>query len=228
MQTNVHIADGARELTIALHCNHRTGVEQFTKAGQGGALVTVALNGLSGVYRERFADPRAFFDLVAQAEREAGRTFDRVALIAFSAGFGGVREILNQPKAAERVDRLLMLDSIHAGYEADGIEPRKDQMAPFVRFARLAAEGKRRMAVTHSQVRPAGYASTTETADALAGALELRWRSASENLAPRLKLYRRCDRGRLTLLGFAGDTGEDHMQHLREMGVFLKLLSDGP
>ena len=43
----------------------------------------------------------------------------------------------------------------------------------FVRFARDAAEGKKEMVVTHSEVFPGTFASTTETADYLLGRLGL-------------------------------------------------------
>jgi hypothetical protein len=37
-----------------------------------------------------------------------------------------------------------------------------------------------------------------------------------------LRLYRRGRKGWLEILGFAGQTGEDHMAHLRSMGQFLR------
>ena len=77
-----------------------------------------------------------------------------------------LRQLLRQPAAFERIGTLVMADSIYCGYAGPVAERQVDPalMEGFLRYARLAADGKRRMLITHTRQVPEGYASTTETA----------------------------------------------------------------
>ncbi len=64
---------------------------------------------------------------------------------------------------------MLLLDGLHASYEPEGTVLAKggaiDSTAldVFVKFARAAVRGDKRFVVTHSEVFPGTFASTTET-----------------------------------------------------------------
>lgn len=89
----------------------------------------------------------------------------RVALLGFSESCHGVRNLLNSGDGA-RVDSVVAIDGIHTPYTgAKQVDP--NTMIPWAAFGRLAVKGERLMVVTHSQVVPPNYASTTETADYL-------------------------------------------------------------
>src|SRR5262249_14007560 len=60
-------------------------------------------DGLSGVYAQLFKDKKRFGQLLAEAEKKAGRKFTRVALSGWSAGYGAVGMILSQPDNAKKV-----------------------------------------------------------------------------------------------------------------------------
>lgn len=96
-------------------------------------------------------------------------------------------------------------------------------MASFLRFARLATEGKKRMVISHSRQIPEGYASTTETADYLIAQLHgQRIPAASEVWPNGLRELSRFARGDFEIIGFDGDAPEDHMRHLRAIGALLQ------
>ena len=148
----------------------------------------------------------------------------RVIISTFSAGFGGVRELLAVPEHFARIDGLILADSLYAGYSGDParrqIDPAK--MAGFRKLAAEAAAGRKTMVVTHSAQIPAGYASTTETADDLIAHLSGKAEAVDEDWGDGWRLKRRFAKGRFLVLGFAGDGPEDHMRHLRQLGAIWR------
>lgn len=233
-------AGQSRRLWLHLHGATATVEQAFARIGAPGVLVTLTLPGLSKVYADHFADPSVFDSLlreVAAAMRGAGAGPDwtpgELTVSSFSAGFGGVRQLLRQPAAFDRITTLVMADSIYCGYAEPAADRRVDPglMEGFVRFARLAAEGKKRMLITHSEQVPAGYASTTETADyllAAVGAQRAADPRAWDQDLHQLSIGRQ---GQFEVTGFAGREAADHLRHLRSLGAFLdrvRYLEAGP
>jgi len=146
--------------------------------------------------------------------------FGRVFVSSFSAGFGGVRELLALPEHFVRIDGLILADSLYAGYVGDPAQRRIDpaKMAGFRKFAAEAAAGRKTMIVTHSAQVPDSYASTTETADDLIKHAGGQAVADDADSGDGWRLKRRLARGRLLVLGFAGQGPEDHMRHLRRLG----------
>ena len=77
------------------------------------------------------------------------------------------------PEHFDRIDGLIMADSIYCGYTGDPKDHKVDPalMDGFRRFALEAAAGRKTFLVTHSALIPEGYASTAETADFLIDAV---------------------------------------------------------
>ncbi len=75
---------------------------------------------------------------------------------------------------------MLLLDGMHTSYVPEGTELAAGgqldttNLAAFAQFARAAVRGEKRFLVTHSEIFPGTYASTTETTDWLLSALRLR------------------------------------------------------
>ncbi len=215
---------------LHLHGAPATVEAGFAAIGAPGVLVNVTLPGLSKVYADHFAAPEVFGELlrateaVLRAERpERAWTAGALTVSSFSAGFGGVRQLLRQPEAAARIGTLVMADSIYCGYAGDPKERRVDPdlMAGFLAYARRAAAGEVRLLITHTEQVPEGYASTTETADylisQLGGARQVEDRAWSAKLRQTSRYQaRRCE-----IVGFAGAAADDHMQHLRGIGLLL-------
>lgn len=204
----------------------------FAEIGAPGVLVNLTLPGLSKVYADHFADGGVFPELLRELEVLLRRTspeqpwqIGRITVSSFSAGFGGVRQLLRQPAAFARIDALVMADSIYCGYAGDPARKQVDPelMSGFLRFARLAVEGKRRLVISHSRQIPEGYASTTETADYLIAELHAARAQAEPGEWPAgLRLLSRGAQGRFEVLGFDGEGPEDHLRHLRGIGALLR------
>lgn len=201
---------------------------EFAAADVRAVLITVNFPGLSAAYERPMSEPGRFAGILSEAMRrlvEQGRLpaearWRRVCVSSFSAGFGAVRALLRQDGCFDRIDALLLADTVYAGYaETDGVRrPDPAHMEPFRRFASLAVEGRKTVFVTHSYLVPGGYAGTHETADDLIASVGAsRVAGDDADAPPPLRVISRADAGCFHVRGCAGDTGEDHMQHLRNL-----------
>jgi hypothetical protein len=225
----------AVHLVVHLHGSAKVAEENLVRSGWDAVLVTVVLNGLSAVYAAQFAKPEAFAALLEEVPQQLRKLgvaeaprIARVTVTSFSAGFGGVRELLKSEDLYQRIDTLAMADSIHTGFAGAPALRRVDPgaMAGFLRFARDAAEGKKTLVLSHSQIKPETYASTTETADYLLAQLGGQREAVDEEWAEGLRCTSRFGRGRLSVFGFAGDTGPAHMKHLHYLWKLLAAAGD--
>jgi hypothetical protein len=193
----------------------------------------VNLGAGSGVYDRAFADPVVFDSLLAGVTRQVAAATERpvrvrrVTLVGFSAGHGAVRAILREPRHFATVDAVLLLDGMHTAYVpartilADGGTLDTTNLVALANFARAAVRGEKRFLVTHSEIFPGTFASTTETADWLLRALDLR-RTAVLQWGPRgMQQLSEVNAGRFELLGFAGNSAPDHVDHLHAMPELL-------
>lgn len=197
------------------------------ETGRPLVLASVNLGAGSRRYSIPFEDPAAFARLRERIASEVPKV-GRVYLTGFSAGYGAIREILRQ--RPDEIDGVLLLDGLHAGYVPDG-KPLAEggaidekAMEPFLRYAERAVRGEKRFVVTHSEIFPGTFVSTTETADYLIGALQLRRTALLEWGPLGMQQLSRVEKGGLTILGFAGNTAPDHIDHLHAYQQFLELL----
>ncbi|MES2695150.1 MAG: hypothetical protein V4773_16875, partial [Verrucomicrobiota bacterium] len=123
------------EVPLWLHLHGATDVveREFGTIGAPGVLVTLTLPGLSKVYADHFAAPEVFGALLREVEtalrsqsKEREWKLGRLVVSSFSAGFGGVRELMKQPEAFARIAALVMADSIYSGYTGAAAEKQVD------------------------------------------------------------------------------------------------------
>jgi len=99
-----------------------------------------------------------------------------------------------------------------------------DNLQCFVEYARRAADGEVQLLITHSEIFPGTYASTTETADHLIDSLDL-GRNAVLKWGPcGMQQISETSKGNLTIMGFAGNSAPDHVDHLHALPHLLKML----
>lgn len=205
-------------------------------AAPGAVAVVLNLGAGSGIYDRSFRDPAAFDSLLANVQREISNAgarpvqLGKIALSAFSAGHGAVRAILGEPRHFARVDAVLLLDGMHTSYVperkvlAEGGTLDTTNLLAFRDFARAAMRGEKRFLVSHSEIFPGTFASTTETADWLLRAVGL---SRSPVLAwgPRgMQQLSEARAGRFELRGYAGNSAPDHIDQLHAMPELLRQL----
>jgi hypothetical protein len=221
---------------VILHLHGGTAAEKsLVRSGRSAVVVSVAIPGLSSVYAKRFQDPKVFARVLAESTaklKDLGVAPEprvrRVVVSSFSAGYGGVREMLKDAATYDRIEALVMADTIYAGYADNGTSKRRVEpahMAGFVKFARDAAAGKKAFLLSHCDLKPQGYASTAETADYLIAALGGKREPARDPWpAEGLTLKSRYRAGKFEVYAFAGDQGLDHMRHLHGLWALYKRL----
>ena len=234
------IPDGVRadRVNLVVHFLGAAWLPEYavSRVGHNTVAAVVNLGAGSGIYDRAFSQPAAFDSLLAGVAREVsaalGRDIgiDRVTLVGFSAGHGAVRAILRDSAHFARVDAVLLLDGMHTSYVPEGVvldkggtlDPRN--LEAFVRFARAAVRGDKRLLITHSEIFPGTFASTTETADYLLRALGLA-RTPVLRWGPRgMQQLSEVHAGRFELMGFAGNTAPDHIDQFQGMPEFLARL----
>jgi hypothetical protein len=196
------------------------------------ALITVQLGSGSSVYRRPFENPDLFRELLNEAGQALSikRGWSSITLTGFSAGYGGVREILRRPEYFRLVKNVLLLDGMHASYSpegkllADGGTIQASDVHVFVDFAREAAAGRKRFVVTHSEIFPGAYASTTECADHILSRLSLKRRSKRTNGPTGMQQLSDVNVKDFHLRGYAGNTAPDHVDFLHSMPAWFSLL----
>jgi hypothetical protein len=202
------------------------------------ALITVNLGAGSSAYRRPFEEPELFQNLLREAGEELHlqRGWSSISLSGFSAGYGAVREILRHPEYFALVNNVLLLDGMHASYSpegkllADGGVILASDVDAFVNFAREAVAGRKAVVsrktfvVTHSEIFPGAYASTTECADYLLAQLGLKRQSQLRQGPMGMQQLSAVDAGGLHLRGYAGNSAQDHVDFLHAMPAWFGLL----
>ena len=191
------------------------------------AVLSVQIGAGSGRYTEAFANPERFERLIQEAETRTRTRVSPLVLTAWSAGTGAIREILKSPKFYANVAAIVIIDGMHTGYVDGKPGPQEsriesDKLEVFVRFARDAVAGKKQMVVTHSEIFPGTFASTTETADYLLGQLGLRRRALLRWGPMQTQQLSEARAGKFLLVGYAGNSAPDHVDQLHALPEFLR------
>jgi hypothetical protein len=193
------------------------------------AVIAIQLAAGSGSYASALADPGRFAAMLSAAERKVGVRFQPVTVAGWSAGCGAIRELLKQPASMERVERIVAIDGIHTDYVGGTPGPLESQLETsklqgWLRFAREAIAGRRRMLITHSEIFPGTYASTTETSDWLIRELGLRRHAVLEWGPMGTQRVSDTRAGRLRIQGYVGNAAPDHLDQLQALVEWLRLV----
>jgi hypothetical protein len=219
-------ADGGFDVMFHFH-GHEPVRKEWVQVMDGAVLASVDLGIGSGAYEDAFAAASAFESYLSSVETAVARHTNKsraharhIGLSAWSAGYGAVQKILEQP-AGRRVDAVVLLDALHAGYVDGHVDDR--QFGGVVEFAKQAATGHGFLFFSHSSIIPPGYASTTETAHWLVWSVGGRPQAARQKgpSVMGLELISRFDREGFHERGFVGNDKMDHCAHI---GLFRDVL----
>ncbi|HUI53419.1 MAG TPA: hypothetical protein VLY04_00515 [Bryobacteraceae bacterium] len=206
-----------------------TSIPEEAAARDKVAVVSVQAGAGSAVYARLFEDPQRFLRLLHEAEEKAGANFGRVMLGGWSAGCGAIRQILKTPESYARVRAVLLIDGIHTDYTDGKPGPLESQLDAgnlqiWMQLFRDAIAGRKRVIVTHSEIFPGTYASTTETADYLLAQLGVRRHAVLKWGPMGMQQLSEAEAGKFLLLGFAGNSAPDHVDQLNALPALLKRL----
>lgn len=219
-----------RTAPLLLFFHGGTWVPEVAAARNGDtAVISIQIGSGSSVYARQFEDNGKFEELLFEAERQSGMKFNLLTIGGWSAGNGAVREILKSRDSYERVQRVLMIDGIHASYANGTPGPLESQIVPdnlqtILKLARDAIAGRKRVLITHSEIFPGTYASTTETADYLVEQLGLKRKAVLRWGPMGSQQLSEARQGKFKLAGFAGNSAPDHVDQLHSLHEYLKWL----
>lgn len=233
-------ARGQRNVSVLLHFHGAAWIPQQAAESQGRPLVVVSLSlgSGSGIYDRTFRAPGMTDSLMARTQATvdslAGRRVDvnRVYLTGFSAGHGAIRVMLRDSAWMHRVNGVLLMDGMHTSYVPEGVPLASGgaldslNLLALTAYARRAARGDAdtRMVVTHSEIFPGTFASTTETAAWMLQSLGMAEQPVLKWGPRGLQQIGEAKRGRLLVMGFAGNSAPDHSDHYHAMPELLRQL----
>jgi len=246
--------DDGVDLVFHFH-GARVAEREWRSAGLAAVVVDAELGGTSTPFHDAFESPERFGkmqDEVILALRARTKNpalhVRRVALVSWSAGYAAVARILAEPRYLQKIDAVLLLDSLHAPY-VDPIPPGASEhgvtfrhlvlttprqsrgravlvdrhaLAPFIDFGRLAAQGDKLMVLTHSDILPPDYASTTETAFTLTVAIDARLEPREGRAERGMWRSDASDSRGYHMRGYWGATPEAHVEHLHLVGDVVR------
>ena len=238
---DVFVPERARHATaldLVIHFHGGAFIPEYAVSELGGnvAIAVVNLAPGSGVYDRTFSEPAVYDSLLTSVRREAAAglghdvTFHAVTLVGFSAGHGAVRAILRDSTHFAHVDAVLLIDGLHTSYVPEGVVLEKGgtldttNLVAFTRFAREAMAGHKRFLVTHSEIFPGTFASTTETTDYLVEHLGLTRTPVLRWGARGLQQLSDVRERAFEIMGFAGNSAPDHIDQFQAMPELLKQL----
>jgi len=220
---------GVTPRTLLIFFHGGTWLPEVAAARDGVAVVSVQAGSGSSSYSRLFTEPKRFGALLAEAQSKAHVHFTRVILGGWSAGCGAVREILKSPESYARVNSVLLIDGMHTDYAEGKPGPLEstigtENLDVWLKFARDAIAGRKRMIVTHSEIFPGTFASTTETADYLLRELKVPRQAVLKWGPMGLQQLSEARAGGFRVMGFAGNSAPDHVDQLHSLPVWLKRL----
>jgi hypothetical protein len=209
---------------VLLHLHGGEAARRVVAPLKSAALVLVAIDAGTGsrVYADVLAGPdplQKILSAVGDAMKPA--QLRHLIVSSWSAGYGGVREILNHHPTVPNA--LVLLDSVHASYDHDGKTIVTAGLEPFASYAARAIAGEALLVLTHSEIRPPGYAATGEVASWLLRGVDGRRRYAGLLLSHGVEFKTRFDRGGMHVRGY---TGKGKPAHCAQLMLLEEILRD--
>jgi hypothetical protein len=227
-------------LTVHFHGAAWFAIQEHRRRGIYEPLLCFSPGEGSRIYGKAFEDEGRFGELLGEIERElAGRlgrqtTLEAVNITSFSAGYGAVREIVKSPKYVARLRRVILADSMYAGYDPASTQPGATSrpLDPHIdmwaALARRAMDGEMTFVVTYSMVPTAPrYASSSDCARAVVEKVGLQPARVEPGSIPAASdpdypLIERSGRGGFHAWGYGGTDAGAHMTHPRHIADIWK------
>jgi hypothetical protein len=217
---------GQKEVPLLIFMHGGTWIPEVAAAKHGmAALVIQRGDG----YKSLFEKEGAFEALLTTAADKADMRWTQITVGGWSAGCQGIRAMLRHESAVKLISRVLMIDGIHTSY-TDGkpgpLESKIDTEAlqPIAAYAREAMTGRKQLLITHSEIFPGTFASTTETADWLLRELGVKRRAILAWGPMKTQQLSEAKEGRFYLVGLAGNSAPDHVDQLHALSDWLNML----
>lgn len=229
-------ADGQYDLVLHLNGNTDLVEQSYGAAGVNAVIAILNLGVGSGLYEERFADPAGLRLILSRAQSVMkarglkNPRLRRIGLSSWSSGFGGVFKILGHEEFFNRINAVVLIDSIHCGYSPYTKQLKPEQIGPMRKFSEKAVRGEALLTIVHSEIETYGYHNAHRTTDFLLDWVHVRRRptrvgqplptiEAMKNVVPNaymrpLSALTEAHQGEMHVRGYDGSGPMTHMLHL--------------
>jgi hypothetical protein len=224
----------AMRLVIHFHTIDWFAIQEHLRRGLADPLVVFNAGEGSTVYRKAFENPSRLARIVALVEDQLNARITSMDISSCSAGYGAVREIIKNPAYVKMIRRIVLADSLYAGWDEATTRPgatsrpARENIEPWLPFVRAAARGEKTFVLTHSHV-PTSYASTAACAGVLieevgAKRVDLPRGSLPATLDLDFPLIYRADLRGFHVWGYGGTDGQAHLTHVRHLADVWRAL----
>lgn len=228
--------DGKYDLIVHFHGLSAAQESNVERTRINAVVASINIGVGSGPYEHAFKDPSVFPNLLKLIDRQVNKSgradhahLGRIALSAWSAGYGSVSAILRQPKNVDRVDAILLADGLHSNY----LRPERrhqvdaDPLQKYARIAEQAIAGNKLFALTHSSITTEGYPNTTDTIGTLLKLVNVeKTPTVADGPRGMMEVYE-SHSGDFHVKGYLGTTVKDHIDHIWGMNdTMLPYLRD--
>jgi hypothetical protein len=221
--------DGAYDLIVHFHGLAAAQEANVERSGVNAVIASVNLGIGSGPYEDTFKEGWTFPNLVkvidkavARSGRAKGARPGRIALSAWSAGYGSVSAILRVPGNASRIDAVLLADGLHSDYTDEKRHVVDDgPLGKYLKVAQQAMRGEKLFALTHSSILTTGYANTTETIGELIKLARVEKEVVVADGPRDMSQTYQADRGDFHVKGYLGTDVKAHINHIWGMSETL-------
>jgi hypothetical protein len=218
---------------VVVHFHGQTALRAtLAQVVKGVTFVGIDLGNGSGPYSEAFTSagtwPMLRDSIEDALKAQSGRAeahVRHIGLMAWSAGYGAVNEILKHHSS--EIDAVVLLDGLHAAWDQrlpHSFGPNKvvaGPIAPTIEFARLALTGDKIFVFTHSEVDPMFYPSTSLTAKFIADEVGLTMNPSPPSDEP-YGLLATADVLGLHVWSYRGNDKPAHCTHLQHVDRALR------
>lgn len=223
----------ARDLVLHFHGAQDIVFAAVQRRFPGAVAAAINLNGLSGAY-QGFVGRDAhwmFVKLISELQQASGvSTFSSITISSFSAGYGAIRALLQDPRCVGMIDNVVLADTVYASFgdarNSLGSRPFPsiEQNKPFIDFAKLAVRGEKGMVITHCELEPETYSSTEEVGNLIRDAIAAPLVTVDESWTSGIVVKGKVRKGRFLSIATRGNQGSDHLAHLRALGTWYRLI----
>jgi hypothetical protein len=219
--------NGKYDLIVHFHGLSAAQESNVERSRVNAIVATVNVGVGSGPYENVFKEKWTFPNLlklidkqVKKSGRARGARLGRLALSAWSAGYGSVSAILRVPSNAKRVDAVMLADGLHTDFVRHSHTKVDD--GPLQKYAAIAEQAKRgekMFALTHSSITipRKEYASTTETIGELLKLVDVAKEPTVADGPRGMSETYESHAGDFHVKGFEGTGVKNHIDHIWAM-----------
>ncbi|MBS1721248.1 MAG: hypothetical protein JST35_12450 [Armatimonadetes bacterium] len=211
-------ADGPARVCMHFHTAAWYIVSQYQSTGLKDPVVTFNFGQGSTVYGNPFKKEGSFAPWLAEVENQLHTKVDRLVVSSFSAGFGAVRELIRQPDFLDKLETVVLSDSMYGSFTGDPATRTvlPEHAACWKPLVERALAGKTTVVMTCSAIHPPTYAGTDEVSAALVKQMGGEMVEVTPDGSEQ-SLIRRYDKGKWHVWHYAGITPTAHMTQARHL-----------